>query len=91
MIPKSINVFGERYRVKIDPDLQSAGLIEPKKKLIRIKPDTKEEMEWSYLHECLHGVFEEGRLNEAVEDGLEEVIIEQIVKFLLKNFTVKPK
>lgn len=95
MIPKSLNIYGETYKVKIVKDkpdaMDCAGKNHSKSKIIYIKEDEAEEMFHTYLHECFHGVFEEGRLNEAVEDGLEEVIIEQLVKFLLKHFTVKPK
>lgn len=95
MIPRRINIYGEVYNVKVvkeKPDaMDCAGKNHSKTKTIYIKEDDAAEMFHTYLHECFHGVFEEGRLNEAIEDGLEEVIIEQLVKFLLKHFTVKPK
>jgi len=95
MIPKSITIYGVKYKVKIDPKLESAGLFEcqrlDKKNLISIFKDDIDSMLYAYLHECLHGVFEEGRVNEVVPPEIEEVIAEQTVKFLLKNFTVEPK
>ena len=91
MIPKHIDIYGERYKIKIVTGLSHAGECSKLDKIITINKDTTDHMWWTYLHECLHGVFEEGRLDEVIGDDMEEVIIEQVLKFLLRHFTVKPK
>ena len=91
MIPKHIDIYGERHKVKIVKGLDSAGLYEYKKKLISIKQDAPEQMLWSYLHECLHALWEVGRVNEVIPPEVEEIMNEQVCHFLLKHFTVKPK
>ena len=93
--PKSLQVYGTKYRLKNSKTLLKAGIVghcDPDKKTISIDSslDNKEYCE-TVLHELFHAVFFECSINQAVSPDLEEVIVDLLSRSVLQNFNLKSK
>ena len=92
MIPKRISILGVPYKIVIVDEFIDSGGIDFIERVITIEKDTEEEMIGVLLHECIHGVFYEGETTDTfVHEQIEEITINQTVKFLMEHFTVSPK
>lgn len=43
------------------------------------------------IHECLHALFDRLSFNQAIEIGLEEVMCDNLSKWLIENFRIETK
>lgn len=90
-LPKSLNVFGKKIKIKVgDIGEGYDGLFYPKENLIVISL-TASDVDHVLLHEFLHAVLERCSLTQVVSYPSEEVLIDMITKCLLENFDIKPK
>lgn len=94
-LPKSVTVFGHRYKVKAEKDLcrQGAyGMCDRLKKIIHIDADLKgDPLYHTLIHELGHALFDRIGICQGISSDLEEVIVENVATMILENFKIKFK
>jgi len=105
MIPKSLNIQGVKWSVKIVKDLADEngrachGLCIPYKKTILIRGDDPKTMQMeTFIHECTHAICAQSGLWQAPSWSvdLEEILADQLANFFVTNkislaFPIKKK
>lgn len=98
-IPKSIIVYGKKYKVKRVKDLKDdkgiliSGLHEYDKGLISLDTKLKSvELDQTFFHELGHAVQERVGVNQGeISDDLKEVIVDSMATFLAETFHFRLK
>ena len=94
-LPKYLNVFGIKIKLKIDEKLPMtvAAQYDPGKETISLNAmhDTDKELLHSLLHEAGHALFYRVSIQQAVSFEVHEFIVNNYATMLLENFEVKPK
>jgi Zn-dependent peptidase ImmA (M78 family) len=86
---KSLNIKGQKYRVKFDPKMSDDTLGECDKirKIIRINSRYESKTQHqALLHEASHAIFHEVGLDQAISGEIEEVICESFSTAFYKLF-----
>lgn len=94
--PSSLLVFGKRVKIKYQKNLiedsEANGEYDKEKHIIVLDSSLKGEMFLlTLLHEGIHAVCERTGIRQAIDDGVEEIICENISMFLNENFNIKTK
>lgn len=93
--PTSVSVFGQKYKIKSVPGLDRQGFIgqcDPLKKLITIDSSLKGDSYWEcLLHEMFHAVCRELSVHQAISLELEEIIVDNFAKALVRNLKIALK
>lgn len=94
-LPKFLNVFGQKVKLKIDDSLpfNVAAQYDIVKNQIALNTihDTDDELLHSLLHEAGHALFYRVSIQQAVSFEVHEFIVNNYATMLLENFEVKPK
>ena len=91
---KSINVFGKTCPVKITSlDDNFLGLFYYDEFRIEISDKCpKEKFDEIFIHEAVHAVFNRSSLNQcAISHDAQEIICDQVAKFITENFKLTKK
>ena len=87
ILPKHVDVFGQRYKVKMEVMENLAGLCDREKHIIYVNPIMPEvEQFQTLLHEVGHAVFSRVGLVQSISPELEEIIVESIATAFAENF-----
>lgn len=92
-------ILGEKWTIKTQKEVKGdnndivMGTCDKAIRTIYIDSDLDiESHNITFFHELCHAVLSESCLNEtSLHEDIEEIIVEQIAKFLVKNFNIKPK
>jgi hypothetical protein len=100
-IPTSIDILGYKWKVQVrssmpkDIGLEVAGVCIPhERKIIVLKQEKKSDMLETFLHECFHALIYESGLKQTCFSSIpdvEELIVENLSKWIVKNFNLKKK
>lgn len=90
-IPEVIEIYGHVFvldKVKgLEDKYDCAGLLLKDEDVIEIDADKKgEELLKDLLHECMHGIFRTTGISQAIDDGTNEIISENVSQWLVNNF-----
>jgi len=98
-LPKSIAVFGVRYKVRLvsNPNYKgdgsssgNDGIVDHDKKEIQIDKELSHEEKVSTLiHEMFHVLVKRLSLYQVIDSQLEEVIADGVAAMISENFNVK--
>lgn len=87
ILPKSVDVFGIKYKVKMEVIEGLAGQCDRVNCILTINPELSEvEQFQTLLHEIGHAVFSRIGLIQAISPELEEVIVESLATAFSENF-----
>ena len=89
----NFEVFGKKYKVMKEKDLDSDGAFYPDTKTIKVKTCIKgRNLTHTYLHEIFHAFVDRLNLESAnLSPDLEEMIADNFPEVLLDNFEIKIK
>lgn len=92
-IPDSVEVFGKKVPVKLEEiDNNFGGFFYPYEwKIIVNKNIPHEEYFRVLLHESFHAVFTRTAIDQSVPYEVEQIIVENMARFIVENFELKPK
>lgn len=94
-LPKHMNVFGQKVKLKIDESLplNVAAQYDVSKNQISLSSihETDDELLHSLLHEAGHALFYRVSIQQAVSFEVHEFIVNNFATMLLENFEIKPK
>ena len=91
-IPKSLKIFGLKFKVKVAPLGGILGLCDRATSTIYIEEaQTDTDKMHTLLHEIGHAVFGRVGLVQGISPELEEVIVENIATALVENFEIRAK
>lgn len=89
-----MDVFGHRYRIKLQKDLIENGLhgfCDKRKKIIVLDSKLNAETIHTLVHELIHAVCGRTGLSQAISGETEEIIAENIASVICENFELKFK
>lgn len=100
-IPTSIDILGYTWKVQVrktmpkDIGLDVAGLCIPsERRIVILKDQSKEQLLETFFHEAFHAFIHESGLKQTcfmnIPD-IEELIVEGLSKWIVKNFTLKKR
>lgn len=91
-IPKSLKIFGLKFKVKVAPLSGILGLCDRLTSTIYIEANQSDtDKMQTLLHEVGHAVFGRVGLVQGISPELEEVIVENIATALVENFEIVAK
>jgi hypothetical protein len=90
-IPKSINVFGKKYKIKIVDNPPYAGLCDPIGEIFVSSNQTEEQIVKTIIHEVTHAWQFRVGLDQAVSRETLEIMSEGVSTFIWEIFEVKFK
>ena len=94
-LPKFLNVFGQKVKLKIDDNLplNIAAQYDINKVQISLNSihETDDELLHSLLHECGHALFYRVSIQQAVSFEVHEFIVNNYATMLLEHFEIKQK
>ena len=91
-IPKTINILGKKYKIKLLSDFNYVGLCDSETSTIYLNANQKDEdMLCTILHELIHAWQFRVGLNQAISKESLEVISEGISIVLCEVFDIKFK
>lgn len=91
-LPKKLNVFGQRFKVKVQPLTGILGLCDRSTATIYVESDqTIDAQLHTLIHELGHAVFGRISLVQGVPHEIEEVIVDSLATAILENLDVIPK
>lgn len=93
-LPKDVEVNGDLVRIEVkDLGDKHNGWYHPNgEDLIEIHQDLKGmEKDEKLMHEFGHLIFDKCSLTQAVPEGVEEIIVDQFAKNIIKNFILQPR
>jgi Zn-dependent peptidase ImmA (M78 family) len=89
-IPKTIMVFGKKFKVKIIDTHEFAGMMDAEKGVIYLSVhQTKEQMLSTYFHEIFHALHYRIGLNQALSRDMMEVLAESQATLMMEILTLK--
>jgi len=82
---KFIDVFGERYKIKLGGlDKGYLGMCDTDEKIIYLMEDQNDKYS-TFIHELIHAIFYEVGLNQSISGSLEQIVCETISKQIAKT------
>lgn len=98
-IPKSINIYGKKYKVKIKKGLKDdegnslSGLCQYDEAIISLDKDlTGDELMQTFLHECGHAVHDRMGIDQTgIPDDVKEILVDSMATFLVERFNMRLK
>lgn len=92
-LPKNVEICGEIISIEVkDLGEKHGGWYHPSENRIEICETLKgADKDVKFLHEFLHGVHDKSSLTQSIPDGVEEVLVNQTAKALIKNFILTPR
>ena len=92
VLPKSVKIFGQRFKIKVMPLHGYLGLCDRAAKIIYVESNqTESEIYQTLLHEIGHAVIGRTGIVQALSPELEEIIVENIATAIIDNFEFIPK
>ena len=89
-IPKTVSIFGKKFKVKIVHTREFAGMMDSERSIIYLSAhQTKEEMLATYLHEAFHALHWRIGLNQALSKDMLEVLAESQSTLIMELFKLK--
>lgn len=89
-IPKSLNVFGTKYKIKFVDTVLFQGLCDPGAKAIFININqSKEQILATYIHEVVHAMQFSLAMDQAVSREFMEMMAENTATLILSMLKVK--
>lgn len=89
-IPKSIMVFGKKFKIKIVDTHEFAGMMDSDKGIIYLSVhQTKEQMLATYFHEIFHALHYRIGLNQALSKDMMEVLAESQATLMMETLNLK--
>lgn len=91
-IPRSIVVYGVKYKIKITDSQDYLGLCDGRQKTIYIsKHQTAKEAFHTLMHEVIHAWQFRVGIHQAISRETLEIMSEGLATFLIESFDMKPK
>lgn len=91
-LPKQLHVYGRNIPVNLAKHDEHAGMFCKEEYKIYITPDQTEHEKWTtLLHEMFHAVVHRCSIYQALDDNLEEIIVDSFATAIWENFELKPK
>jgi len=89
MLPRSVNIFGERWKVVVKKDIgeNCLGLCSYSEKTLYIKKQSEQDMLQTYLHELFHAMCGRTSMHQAPDWhlSLEEIVADKFATVLVEN------
>lgn len=92
VVPKSVKIFGQRFKVKVVPLHGYLGLCDRATNTLYVESNQSEkEIYQTLLHEIGHAVVGRTGIAQALSPEVEEIIVENIATAIIENFEFIPK